>query len=79
MNKERINEIGLNANIAILRVQLDALLTTLPETERAKYQSVLFEKIQVLLESAKTKYITEEYNFFKGLLEDVSIRNEIDK
>ena len=77
MDNKDINHIGNQAAVAALRVQLDALLSVLDEDKRTKYQTVLFEKTQAILESQKNKVSEDKFSLFKELFESAILRNEI--
>lgn len=77
MDKNRINQLGHKAVSAIVRVQIDAILSVLSDSDRNKYQTKLFENIQVLLDKTRPNLSQEEFEFFKGLLEDGSIGSEL--
>ncbi|MCB0475845.1 MAG: hypothetical protein KDC69_09220 [Flavobacteriaceae bacterium] len=77
MTSDEANHIGNQAVIAALRVQMDALLSVLDEEKRTKFQTVLFEKTQYLLEKESKNVSKEKFELFKELLELAILRNEI--
>ncbi len=77
MNNEEVSKIGNQAVIAVLRVQMDALLSVLNEDKRTEYQTKLLKKTQNILDREKLNLSKEQFDLFKELFESGIIRNEI--
>lgn len=70
MDKDRINSIGLLAQTAIMRTQLDALIDLLKTDERELFDKLTIEQVSKVYSVYEKKLNEEEFKFFRDLVED---------
>ncbi|WP_047544913.1 hypothetical protein [Psychroserpens sp. Hel_I_66] len=70
MDKDRINSIGLLAQTAVIRTQLDALIAMLSEDEKKEFEKATLEKVSRQYSAWEKKLTKDEFKFFRDLVED---------
>lgn len=75
MDNNKINSIGLLAQTAVMRAQLDALISLLNSDDQQKLEKLTLEKVSKQYSVFEKKLTGEEFKFFRDLVEDGLDRN----
>lgn len=74
MDNNKVNILGLNAQIALMRTQLDALIEILDSDKKETFEKLTFEKVSKVYIAMEKTLNPQDFKLFRDMIEDGLLR-----